>query len=99
MDIKTQAIAGSLESGDILISIEPAAGGLEISLKSIVQKQFGDSILQTVNQVAQDLGIKNGKITLDDKGALDCVIKARLQACIYRACQVEHPDWEVLYGQ
>lgn len=52
------AVAGTLESSDALIRIEPLAPELppEIEITSSVQKQFGDAIRATLIAVLQQHG-------------------------------------------
>lgn len=85
MEIKKQAVAGTLESSDVLVEMSPAEGELQIDLESPVKAQFGESILKTVEEVLADEGVKSGKIKLNDHGALDCTIRARVIACLERA--------------
>jgi len=86
MEIKQPTVVGTLESGDIQISVFPNPGnGLEIELQSVVKAQFGDSILATMNEVLNDFGIKDALISAVDKGALEWVIRARMQAVCCRA--------------
>jgi len=35
---------------------------------------------------SSQIGVKNIKISLVDKGALDCTIKARIECAVLRAC-------------
>lgn len=46
-------------------------------------------------ETLKTMGINSISVDIQDKGALDMVIKARLQAAIFRACESE-PEWEVL---
>ena len=98
MKIIKDAIAGTLESSDIqimLVSNENA--GIEIHLKSNVEKQFGKQIRKVINEVLEKLEIDNVKVVATDKGALDCTIKARMECAVYRACGIkEEYDWEVI---
>ena len=71
------ATAGTLESSDVFVTLEPADSGVEIEIDSVVQNQFGDSIRQTIEEVLQDLQVENAKLSVVDRGALDCVIRAR----------------------
>ncbi|ULO03925.1 MULTISPECIES: citrate lyase acyl carrier protein [unclassified Campylobacter] len=91
--ITTIASAGSLESGDVLISVSPANVGRKIELNSSVYKQFGEQILASVNEVLDEYDIKNVTIKIEDKGALDLVIRARLKTAIFRASLKDY-DWE-----
>ena len=87
MEINKSAIAGTLESSDVQIMISPKTEGLEIDLDSQVIEQFGKQIYQ----------IKNVKLKVVDKGALDCVIVARLKTAIHRSLGIQHQEtpWEV----
>jgi len=98
MEIKKSSIAGTLESSDIQIAIEPKKeNGIEIELKSSVEKQFGRQIRKVITETLQSLGIKNVKVSAVDKGALDCTIKARVECAAYRAADAkEKYDWEVM---
>ena len=84
MQITKDAIAGTLESSD---------AQLEIELNSSVGKQFGDDILATINEVLAQFNVTAAKIIVEDKGALDCVLRARLKAALLRATD-EAIDWE-----
>lgn len=84
MEIKKQAIAGTLESSDVLVEMTPQDGPLEIELSSPVKAQFGEEIIQTVKTVMAEQGVSKGKVRLDDRGALDCTIRARVLACLER---------------
>ena len=92
MQITKDAIAGTLESSDAQIRIAPNSS-LEIELNSSVGKQFGDDILATINEVLAQFNVTAAKIIVEDKGALDCVFRARLKAALLRATD-EAIDWE-----
>lgn len=79
-----RAAAGTLESSDVLVTLEPAQEGLEIELDSVVQNQFGDTILQTVQEVLNELDVQDAKVSIVDRGALDCVIRARVETAVLR---------------
>jgi citrate lyase subunit gamma (acyl carrier protein) len=82
------AVAGTLESGDIQVSIYPNPGqDLEIQLQSIVRSQFGEAILATTKEVLKEFGLTQAVVSLVDKGALDWVIRSRVQAACCRATQ------------
>ena len=85
MEMKN-AIAGTLESGDILIQISPAEKeGLEIELDSTVAYQFGNQIKKVIAETLEGLDVKNAYVKATDKGALDCTIRARVTAAAVRA--------------
>ena len=85
MIVKQPAVAGTLESSDIQISIFPNPGmGLDIQLQSNAKAQFGDSIRSAVRDVLDREGVKNAGIRIIDRGALECVIRARVEAAVLR---------------
>lgn len=94
MELKVRAVAGTLESSDIYVVIEPGVSGIELDLKSTVEDQYGDDIRKVVNETLNEMGIKDAKVILDDKGALDVVIKSRLQTAVMRAAQSKEFKWE-----
>ena len=84
MNIQTSAVAGTLESSDVYVKVEPC-DKLEIEVESVVYNQFADEIKKSVMEVVEDLKVTSGKISVNDKGAIDCVIKARVETVIRRA--------------
>lgn len=87
MKIVRTAQAGTLESSDIAITVYPGDGGLQISLVSSVQNQFGDSICALLREVAGEMGVADAEIEAVDHGALDCTIRARLETALKRAAK------------
>ena len=83
MNIKTNAVAGTLESSDVYVKVEPS-DKLEISIESVVYNQFAQEI-ESVFENDKYIGYTSGKISVNDKGAIDCVIKARVETAIKRA--------------
>ena len=78
MEIKKTAMAGTLESSDVQVTIEPSENGIEILLESSVMRQFGKQIRAVVKETLERLEVTNARVALVDKGALDCTIKARV---------------------
>lgn len=85
MKILKPATAGTVESSDAYVEIEPGAGKLNINVESVVQKQFGERIIASVKDVLAEYGIDDADIRVVDRGALDCVIRARVETAILRA--------------
>ena len=79
MIIHKNAVAGTLESSDILVVVQPAEHGIHIELQSTVYQQFGDDIIKTICEVTESLGVEAASIQANDHGALDCTIRARLR--------------------
>ena len=76
MEILKPAMAGTLESSDAQVTVEPGNGKIELSLESSVMNQYGRQIRQTVLETLDRLGVTSANVTMVDKGALDCTIKA-----------------------
>lgn len=94
MEIKKSAMVGTLESSDIQISISPnPGGGLEIQLQSVVKAQFGDAIVATITEVLESFGIKDAIVDAVDRGALEWIIRARMQAACCDATETRF-DWK-----
>ena len=84
MNITSIAVAGTLESSDIYVEVEPSEE-LELNIESVVLNQFGDEIRSTILSVLEELDVKSGKISVQDKGAIDCTIRARVETAVRRA--------------
>ncbi len=88
MDIIKTAVAGTLESSDCMVTIEPGRG-LEIDLESAVIRQYGKRIMAVAEETLQRLEVQNARVSIIDKGALDCTIKARVECAAMRAAEHE----------
>ncbi|MCR5732063.1 MAG: citrate lyase acyl carrier protein [Sphaerochaetaceae bacterium] len=86
MEILKPAMAGTLESSDAQVTVEPGNGKIEFSLESSVMNQYGRQIRQTVLETLDRLGVTSANVTMVDKGALDCTIKARVECAVMRSC-------------
>ena len=86
MQIEKNAVAGTLESSDAMVTVEPAASGIELDITSSVMNQYGRQIRATVLETLDRLGVTEGKVTVVDKGALDCTLKARVECAVFRSC-------------
>ncbi|MDR1251159.1 MAG: citrate lyase acyl carrier protein [Treponema sp.] len=85
MEIRQDSVAGTMESSDIMIRLSPGSSGIEIDLQSAVEKQFGQEIRRTIAGTLEALEVKAVQVQAVDKGALDCVIQARVKTAVYRA--------------
>lgn len=83
MNILKCASAGTLESSDAYVEIEPASE-LSIHIESVVAKQFGDRIEATVRKVLADCEVQSATVRVVDRGALECVICARVETAVKR---------------
>ena len=85
MNILKSASAGTLESSDAYVEIEPAVNKLAVSVESVVEKQFGDKIRTAVMDVLAENDVKSASVRVIDRGALECVIRARVETAVLRA--------------
>lgn len=85
MEILKSAAAGTLESSDCLVTVEPGEG-IALDLSSSVMNQYGRQIKATVLETLERLGVENASVTVVDKGALDCTLKARVECAVFRSC-------------
>ena len=83
-EIIRKASAGTLESSDVYVEIEPAEHGIEIQLESVVKEQFGQAIENVVQEVLLEHRVDRARLHLIDRGALDCVIRERVETAILR---------------
>lgn len=95
MEILTTAVAGTVESSDIMVTIEPNPNhNFDITLESSVEKQFGNQIRKVIKETVEALKVDQAIITAVDKGALDCTVQARTIAAVYRAAGKSKFDWK-----
>ena len=88
MEIITTGVAGTMESSDIIITIEPKeTPGIELELQSDVMQQFGKQIEKVIRDTLCELNVTAAYVRAVDKGALDCTVAARTAAAVYRAAK------------
>ena len=96
MKLITTGNAGTMESNDIMITVEPSdAGGVQVELTSSVYQQFGRQIIAVIRETAAEYGVENAVVTAVDKGALDCTVRARMATALTRAADCCDYTWEV----
>ena len=97
MKIIKEAVAGTLESSDLLVKVAPGSPNrLDIHIRSEVIRQFGERIRSVIDETLGQLGVTEGDITIEDKGALDCAIRARVQTAVLRAAGNPRINWETM---
>ena len=85
MEILKTAMAGTLESSDAQVTVEPGDNGIELMIESSVIHQYGRQIRTVALETLERLDVKNARVTIFDKGALDCTLKARVECAVYRS--------------
>jgi citrate lyase subunit gamma (acyl carrier protein) len=84
MKIARRAQAGTMQSSDLQVFLEPA-DTLNIEIESTVKKQFEHLIRQKIEEVLGRHGVTAGTVRITDRGALDYAIEARLETALRRA--------------
>ena len=78
------ASAGTMESSDVYVEIEPSQSGIQLQIQSVVQGQFGEAIEAAVTQVLKEQGVESAIVRIADRGALECVLRARVETAVLR---------------
>lgn len=81
MDIDRAAAAGTMESSDVYIMATPASE-LIIEIRSPNLEVYGAKMRQSLEEIIAAKGIKSGRFIVDDRGALDCTLRARAESVI-----------------
>jgi len=77
---------GEKVRSDCWVRVEPRPrGGLELRLRTKVEAMYGEAVRVTCRGVLEALGVKDAAVTVEDEGALDFVLAARIEAAVVRA--------------
>lgn len=86
MEIIKPSKAGTMESNDIYVMLQPNEGaGIKVELESPVMKQFGKRIEEVILETLKSLDVKDVLVVAKDRGALDYTIRARIETAVKRA--------------
>ncbi|MDA3866966.1 MAG: citrate lyase acyl carrier protein [Salinivirgaceae bacterium] len=69
------------------------SGGISIRLKSKVAAMFGEQIENITRATLQKLGVEHAELTIEDTGALDWMIAARVEAAVKQAGDIQEEFW------
>jgi citrate lyase subunit gamma (acyl carrier protein) len=85
MGMKT-AQAGTLESMDCLVTASEVdkGRGISVSMEGASVTRFGAAILKSTKETLKKMDIKDMKLSIQDNGATDLVLKARVEAAASR---------------
>jgi len=87
MEILKVGMAGTLESCDASVTVEPpepGASGLEIAIECS-DKRFAGQINAAVKAALAEAGVASARVSVRDRSALDCTLRARVLAACQRA--------------
>ncbi len=77
---------GERVRADCWVRVEArTGGGLDLEVRSKVEAMYGHAVRATCRAVLEALGVTDATVTVEDEGALDFVIAARLEAAVARA--------------
>ncbi|MGA9753481.1 MAG: aldolase/citrate lyase family protein [Acidobacteriota bacterium] len=77
---------GEKVRSDCWVRVEPTSrGGLKLSVTTKVEAMYGDAVRATCTKALESLGVKHAAVTVEDFGALDFVLMARVEAAVKRA--------------
>jgi len=86
MRIRCKASAGTMQSSDLMVVVEPAET-LTVDIDSTVKKQYEQLIRAQISATLEQLQVVAGLIKISDRGALDYAIAARVETAIRRAAK------------
>jgi len=84
MNITKSSTAGTMQSSDVVVRVEPAER-LDIQIDSTVKKQFEHLIRERIEAVLARHGVTRALVKVSDRGALDYAIEARVETALRRA--------------
>ena len=81
------AQAGTVESGDVLVTLSPAepGAGIQVELVSPTMQQYGAHIKELIKNILLSAEISDATVHANEKGALDYAIEARVKTALARA--------------
>ncbi len=82
---KMYGSAGFFASDDAQVTVEIGAEKKGIEIKSKVSKLFNAQIEGAVKDILDKFNIKDAYVLIEDRGALDYVLRARIEAAVIRA--------------
>jgi len=88
--ISTAGNYGKQIRSDCMATFElTTSGGLKIELISKIKDYFGDHIIDLAKRELEFFGIEHAKLKIEDRGSLDYVIAARIEAAIKQQVETE----------
>ncbi len=75
---------------DVWVEVSPVlSGGIQINIKSKVKALFGRQIRELAEEVLRFFELENAHVFIEDAGAVDFVLAARLEAAIKQVTKTE----------
>lgn len=84
--INKKATAGSLDSSDVLVIVEPNnEKGIKLSITSPFLRQFGETMKKVAFETLKQLHVDQCVLIIQDQGAINAALKARIITAINRS--------------
>ena len=90
MRIERKAQAGTVQSSDLMVFLEPQ-GCLTIEIESTVKQQFEHLIRARIEAILHSHGVTTGKVRVSDRGASTTPSR---RASRRRCCGPREPEWK-----
>ncbi len=87
MEIIKVGMAGTLESCDASVTVEPPGrnvSGLVLAIEC-PDKRFAGHVTRAVRSALSEAGVVSARVSVRDRSALDCTIRARVLTACRRA--------------
>ena len=91
MTLLHTAAAGTLESSDCYVTVSPDET-FKLKYSGANIEIFTKRTERLVKSVLDENNIACANVTIEDRGAIEITIKARLETALERASTPEHPD-------
>ncbi len=76
---------GDRPRSDLKVTYQPGSEALSIDVSSKVDYLYGDAINAAVKRVVEAFNVETGELVVNDGGAVEWVILARVETCLRRA--------------
>jgi citrate lyase subunit beta/citryl-CoA lyase len=77
---------GETVRSDCWVRVEPRArGGLKLEVTTKVEAMYGEAVRAVCSKALERLGVRHAAVSVEDHGALDFVLMARVEAAVKRA--------------
>jgi citrate lyase subunit beta/citryl-CoA lyase len=77
--------AGFASKSDCLVRYAASEDAVSMAVQSSVQTLFGEAIRRSALEMLDSYGVATGRLDIEDDGALDLVIRARIEAVLRKA--------------
>ena len=98
--IGTAGNTGADVRSDCFVTLELTSNdGLQIDLDSKVGALYGNAITTLARTILAHFGIENARLSIEDRGAVDFVLAARIEAAIHQVINTEEEFWPQMLPQ